>query len=101
MAEQVLLYPNRNGAGVGDPSQGCYFPPTLVDKMLKNGWATVPDVSNRKVAESLIESAQKKVQETLNGVNQEKQQLQSEREAFLKEKAAFDALKGKSKTAEV
>lgn len=77
---QVLLYPKKGGTGGANPADPWAFPEKIAEKLLKSGaWSNVPDVSNEKVAVSLIEKAQ--------------QETKAEKEKIAKELAELKALK--------
>jgi hypothetical protein len=86
MSNTVLLYPKRGGAGGANKAEPFAFPAHLAQKMLKNGWSNVPDVSDPTVAESLIEKAQTEVL-------QEKAKMAKERAEILAMKEEIEALK--------
>lgn len=74
--ELVTLYPKKNGTGGPNKADGQLVPQNLVQKFLKNGWSTVPDVSDAKVASSLIEQAQREM-------NAEKAKIEADRAEVL------------------
>lgn len=84
---QVLLYPKKGGTGGANPAEPWAFPEHIAKKLIKSGsWSNVPDVSNEKVAVSLIEKAQ-------NETRAEKEKIAKELEELKALKAEIEAMK--------